>query len=127
MIDHEQEVFKKLSTEIRKYYTDCFITGSISSATPSKFPTISIIKTDDPIVQQYCTFDENENVTNETYEITVVSNLLTGKELQTKEIMKVINNVLMKNGFIRLFNQPVSTTDSTLAKRVARYGKKNTI
>lgn len=125
MIDYENEIFNILAPELRRQF-NCFVHGSKSTSTPPTFPAVSIIKLDDPILTRYSTFNSNENVTEETYEIEIVSNLTKGKEKQTKEIAKVINEILVLIGFIRVFNQPIPSTDSTLARRIVRY-KKTTI
>lgn len=126
MIDYENEIFNLLAPELRIKFKGCFVHGSKSISTPSTFPAISIIKLDDPILTRYSTFSNLENVTDETYEIEIVSNLTKGKEQQTKEIAIAINEILIPVGFVRVFNQPVSNTDSTLARRIMRF-KKTTI
>mgnify|MGYP000084445236 FL=1 len=43
------------------------------------------------------------------------------------KIVAVINDVLVKHGYLRTFNQPIKSADSDIYRRIARFKKVNSI
>ena len=121
-IDQETLVFKAVATQLRADYTGIYITGTKSNATPSSFPAVTIIRSNDYPIGS--TFEDIEPMTYEEYEFEIVSNLSSGKELQCRKIAQTIDNVMQSMNYFRTFDQPIATTDGTLARRVTRFNGK---
>ena len=127
MIDKENEVFKAVSTTLRKKYKSIYIIGAEMSPTPPKFPAVSFVQTNNTVKTEHSTFDSLENVVTEDYKAEVFSNLEKGKEAQTKEITNDISDVMSELGYVRTFCEVVPNTDSTINRRMSRYRKNNVI
>lgn len=127
MIDKENEVFKAVSTALRKKIKGVYVIGAEMSPTPPKFPAVSFVQTNNAVKTEHSTFDSLENVVTEDYKAEVYSNLEKGKEAQTKEITSVISDVMSDLGYERTFCEIVPNTDSTVNRRMSRYRKNNVI
>ena len=127
MIDKENEVFKAVSTALKKKFKSIYVIGAEISATPPKFPAVSFVQTNNANRNNYSTFDSLENVVSEDYKAEVYSNLEKGKEAQTKEITGVISDVMTELGYERTFCEVVPNADSTINRRMSRYRKNNVI
>jgi hypothetical protein len=66
-------------------------------------------------------------VVKEDYKAEVFSNLKSGKEAQTKEITKVISDVMCDFNYERTFCEPIPNADATISRRMSRYSNKNVI
>ena len=127
MIDKETEIFKAVSTALRKQIKSIYVIGAEMSPTPPKFPAVSFVQTNNAIKTEHSTFDSLENVVTEDYKAEVYSNLEKGKEAQTKEITSIISNVMSDFGYARTFCEVVPNNDSTINRRMSRYRKQNVI
>lgn len=126
MIDHENYIFKVVASKLREEYgvDNIYIIGEELSNTPSKFPAVSIIQSDNLINTQYCTLENSENVAIESYKVEVVSNY---EKEECKKIISIVNDVFNDIGYLRTFNQSVKSADSTLYRRIARFKNSNSI
>lgn len=126
MIDHEDYIFKVVASKLREEYgvDNIYIIGEELSNTPSKFPAVSIIQSDNLINTQYCTLENSENVAIESYKVEVVSNY---EKEECKKIISIVNDVFNDIGYLRTFNQSVKSADSTLYRRIARFKNSNSI
>ena len=127
MIDKETEIFKAVSTALRKQLKSIYIIGAEMSDTPPRFPAVSLVQTNSTVNSEHSTFDKLENVVSEDYKAEVFSNLETGKEAETKEITHIISDVFSGFGYARTFCEVVPNTDSTINRRMSRYRKNNVI
>ena len=127
MIDKETEIFQAVSTALRKKYKGIYVIGADMSPAPPKFPAVSFVQTSNVVKADYSTFDSLENVASEDYKAEVFSNLKTGKEAQTKEIIAFISDVMSSLGYERTFCEAVPNADSTIHRRMSRYRKNNVI
>ena len=127
MIDKENEIFKAVSTALRKKFKNIYVIGAEMSPTPPKFPAVSFVQTNNAIKSEYSTFNSLENVVMEDYKAEVVSNLEKGKETQTKEITSVISDTMSDLGYERTFCEVVPNADSTINRRMSRFRKNNVI
>ena len=127
MIDKENEIFKAVSTALRKQIKSIYVIGAEMSPTPPKFPAVSFVQTNNATKTEHSTFDSLENVVTEDYKAEVYSNLEKGKETQTKEITNIISDVMCELGYVRIFCEVVPNTDSTINRRMSRYRKNNVI
>lgn len=127
MINKETDVFAYVSAKVRAEIKDIYVIGTELSATPPKFPAVSIVQTNNVINETYATFSNLENVAKEDYKVEVCSNLEQGKEAQTREITEVISNAMSELDYVRVFCEPIVNADSTVHRRMSRYRKNNVI
>ena len=127
MIDKENEIFKAVSSALRKKNKSIYIIGAEMSSAPPKFPAVSFVQTNNAIQTAHSTFYSLENVVSEDYKAEVYSNLEKGKEAETKEITSIISDVLSGFGYERTFCEIVPNTDATINRRMSRYKKNNVI
>ena len=127
MIDKETEIFRAVSTALREKFKGIYVIGAEMSPTPSKFPAVSFVQTNNAVRTEHATFDGLENVVSEDYKAEVFSNLEKGKEAETKEITKTISDIMTSFGYERTFCEIVPNNDSTINRRMSRYRKNNVI
>ena len=127
MIDKESEVFKTVSSGLRKKYKSIYVVGTELTTTPPRFPAVSIVQTNNSVRTEYSTFDSIENVVKEDYKAEVYSNLEKGKEAQAKEISMEISDIMGNLGYERTFCEPIANIDATVSRRVSRFSKNNVI
>ena len=127
MIDKEKEVFEVVASALRSKFKSIYVIGAELTDAPPKFPAVSFVQTNNVVKTRYSTFTILENVVGEDYKAEVFSNLATGKEAQTKEIISVISDVLSALGYERTFCELVPNGDASICRRIARYRKNNVI
>lgn len=127
MIDKEMEIFEAVAFTLRNKFKSIFVYGVELSDMPPKFPAVSFVQTNNATNTAYATFDRLENVVKEEYKAEVYSNLSKGKEAETKEIIKLLSEVMAGFGYERTFCEMVPNGDSTISRRIARFRKQNVI
>ena len=127
LIDKEQEIFNAVATALRTNFKGIYVIGAEMSPSPPHFPAVSFVQTNNAVVNEHSTFSSLENVVSEDYKAEVFSNLQQGKEAQTKEITKVISDVMSNFYYERTFCEIVPNTDVTISRRMTRYRKNNVI
>ena len=127
MIDKETEVFNAVAKALREKFKSIYVIGAEITDAPPKFPAVSFVQTSNAVKTRYSTFASLENVVGEDYKAEVYSNLTTGKEAQTKEIISVISDTVSALGYERTFCQLVPNGDASICRRMARYRKNNVI
>lgn len=120
MIDVENEIFTKIATELRNQFSGINIYGE-EVRTPSLFPCVSIVEADNYTVKSTQDSGNNENHANLMYEVNVYSNKTSGKKSECKEIIFVIDEILLGLGFTRTMKNPISMDDATVYRMVTRY------
>ena len=122
MIDHENEIFEKVSTALRENFPDIYVIGREISDTPPSFPAVSITQSANEVNSKYSTFRQIEHAANEVYKFEIASNLEVGREKQCKEILQVIDSVMSEMFYYtRRKPQSVPAIDPTVARLIARY------
>lgn len=127
MIDKENEIFNAVAKRLREKFSQIYVVGTEIASTPPRFPSVSFVQTNNAIQGQYSTFNSLENVVKEDYKAEVFSNLEKGKDAQTKEITKVISDVMCELGYERTFCELIPNADATISRRMSRYTNKNVI
>lgn len=127
MIDKENEIFNAVAKKLRKEFPKIYVVGTEIAQGQSKFPAVSFVQTNNAIETKHSTFNSLENVVREDYKAEVFSNLAKGKEAQTKEITKVISDVMCGFNYERTFCEPIPNADATISRRVSRYTNRNVI
>lgn len=121
MIDIESEVFNTVSEKVREQYPEIFMTGEYVKS-PSSFPCVSLIETDNQIYRNTRTSGCIENHAQVVYEVNVYSNKQRGKKAECKEILGFIDKQLEALGFTRTLMTPVpNEVDAIVYRMVARY------
>lgn len=127
MIDNETEIFNAVAIKLREKFPGIYVVGTELVSAPPQFPAVSLVQANNAIQGQYSTFTSLENVVKEDYKAEVVSNLITGKEAQTKEITAVISDVMSEFYYERTFCEPIPNADATIHRRMSRYTNRNVI
>jgi hypothetical protein len=89
--------------------------------TPSSFPCVTIVEADNYAVKSTQDSGCNENHANLMYEVNVYSNRASGRKSECKEILAVIDDMLLGLGFTRTMKNPVSMDDATIYRVISRY------
>lgn len=131
MIDIESEIFSEVSKRVRSKYPKIFMTGEYVKS-PSSFPCVSLIETDNSMFRKTRTSSSNENHVAVMYELNVYSNKTKGKKAECKEIVAFIDEILKELNFTRMMLEPVpNQDDATIYRMLGRYraliSKNNTI
>ena len=127
MIDKENEIFNAVAKKLREKFPEIYVVGAEIVSAPPRFPSVSLVQTNNAIETKYSTFSSLENVVKEEYKAEVFSNLTEGKEAQTKEITAVISDVMCEFNYERTFCEPIPNADATISRRVSRYTNRNVI
>lgn len=127
MIDYESEIFSAVATAIREKFSGAYVVGTELTSTPPRFPAVSIVQSNNSVRTEHSTFDSLENVVREDYKVEVYSNLITGKEAQTKAITACASDVFAEFGYERTFCEVVANGDPTINRRISRFTKNTVI
>ena len=121
MIDIENAVFNQVATRVREVFPDIFMVGEYVNS-PSSFPAVSLIETDNSTRVETIDSGSNENHANVMYEVNVYSNKTVGKKSECKAIIALIDEEMLAMGFSRSTLTPVPNEyDSTIYRMVGRY------
>ena len=127
MINKESDVFSKVATYLREKHKDICVVGTELTSTPPHFPAVSIVQTNNAVNTEHSTFFCLENVVREEYKAEVFSNLIKGKEAETREIVDSISDAFASLGYVRTFCESIPNSDATIFRRVIRFTKNNVI
>ena len=120
MIDVESIVFSTVASALRAVYDDIFVSGEFTDV-PAKFPAVTIVESDNAIVQRMRTTNI-ENAVTVMYEVNIYTNTVGYKKSEAKDILEVIDDEFSKMGFARVLCNPVANlSDATIYRIVARY------
>lgn len=121
MVDRENEVFTDVATALRREYSGIFVTGEYVPV-PQKFPYVSIVEADNYTPERLISSADTEKHAAVMYEISVYSNLASGKKNQAKKILNTIDDKVLSMGFKRASVTVVPNEQSASIYRiVARY------
>lgn len=131
MIDIENLIFHYVATEVRKDHPGLYMVGEYVKS-PSKFPCVSLIETDNQVYRASRDSSNIENHVQVMYEVNVYSNKSTGKKAECKEIIGSVDKQMETLGFTRVVLTPIpNEADATIYRMTARYraivSKDNTI
>jgi hypothetical protein len=121
VINIEEELFNDVATEVRKEYPKVYMVGEYVKSPPS-FPFVSFIEQDNSVYTKTQTSLGDENHCQVMYEVNVYSNKTKGKKAECKNIIALIDDVMLHKGFTRIMLQPIpNIDDATIYRMVARY------
>ena len=118
MIDIESQIFTMLYDAIKAVYPNCDVKSELDLE-PSKSPAVMIEEINNASNTQTMTTTENHAVVD--YEINIFSSKASGRKSEAKAILSLIDSVMTEMNFQRLMTNPVSLSDSTRYRLVARY------
>ena len=120
MIDIENYVFNNISKELRKKFQNIFVKSEYVKNV-SEFPCVFINEKTNAVLQE--TSDEIiENHVNLMYQVDIFSNLTSGKKAECKKILKIVDDGMVKMGFVRILCEPIENLeDATIYRITARY------
>lgn len=127
MIDYESDIFSAVASVVREKFPGAYVVGTELTSAPPNFPAVSIVQSNNAARTEYSTFESLENVVREDYKVETYSNLITGKEAQTKAMTAIISDVFAEFGYERTFCEVVANGDSTINRRISRFTKNNVI
>lgn len=120
MIDIEFDIFDAVADRLRAQYPGIFVTGDVSFS-PARFPAVSVVETGNSVVANMRT-RVIENAALVMYEVNVYSNKTGYSKIEAKEILSVVDDVLVGLGFTRAYSNPVQNLeDRNVFRIVARY------
>lgn len=86
------------------------------------FPLVTVEEYDNSVYEKTQDSGNYENHAKLLYEVNVYSNLTSGKKAQAKELMKKVDEVMAKMGFVRSYCSPTpNLSDSNIYRITARY------
>lgn len=120
MIDCESYIFSQIASVLRGAYPGIFVSGEYT-ASPAEFPSVTIIESDNAVVQRMRTTNM-ENAVTLLYEVNIYTNTVGYKKSEAKKILSLIDTEFAKMGFARMMCNPISNLqDATIYRIVARY------
>ena len=120
MLDPENLIFSTVANALRNTFDNIFVSGEFTDV-PARFPAVTIVQSDNAIVQRMRTTNI-ENAVTIMMEINVYTNTVGYKKSEAKDILEVVDNEFAKMGFARILCNPVANlSDATIYRIVARY------
>lgn len=120
MIDIENIIFTNLANAIQAFRNDCTVYGEYVEA-PASFPCVTIVESDNHILERMIDLDNNENYAQVMYEINVYTNDANGKKSAAKSIANVIDGQMNAMKFTRTFRGQTPNIDRTIYRITMRY------
>ena len=120
MIDIEFDIFDTVSKEIKAAHSNVLVISDYVAA-PAKFPVVTLVESDNRILDRMRT-NNIENAVTVMYEANVYSNLSVGKKSEAKDIANTVDAAFNGLGFTRTFRQQIpNVNDATIYRIVCRY------
>lgn len=120
MIDVESLIFSQVAEALRVAFPRILVSAEYVD-TPAKFPAVTIVESDNAVVQRMRTTNI-ENAVTLMYEVNVYTNTVGYKKSEAKDIMEAVDGEFSKLGFARTMCNPISNlSDATIYRMVARY------
>lgn len=120
MIDIENEIYKKIQSELAISFSKLYVYGEQQSAI-AKFPCVIIEEADN---YAYDTTQDSGGLENHAvvmYEVNIYSNKANGKKDECKKIQKIIDCQFEKMGFTRISKTPMAMNNATVYRIISRY------
>lgn len=120
MIDIENEVITLVTDELFANGISASV-ESVLNLNPSEFPTVCVEEIENSSYGLSADSSSNENHASVGYEINVFTNDVSGKKQKAKDILSVIDNMLIARGFSRISKTQLSLDNGTKMRIIARY------
>ena len=124
MLNVFPSVYTDIATPVRVAYPSVFMTGERVAA-PTKFPCVMVVEADNYEDAAYRNNTLTEQITALMYEITVYSNLTSGKRSQCIDILQIIDDVMKRKNGTRIARvEGYLDTEGKIYMVTARYRMK---
>ena len=121
MIDHLNEIFTAVATQLRSQHAGITVTGEYTRV-PSKFPTATLDEIENVIVDRLEDSSAAETFSGLTYRLQVFSNKQSGKKAEARAIFATADSVLRSLGFRRVtYTTTPEIYESTIYSITATY------
>lgn len=120
MIDIEPEVFDGISEVLTALNPNMNINDELV-LDPEEFPCVCISEINNSVYRNSIDSGSNENHVSVDYEFNVYSNKQFGRKTEAKLILSVIDQWMIRKGFVRIMSRPVDMDDGTKTRLIARY------
>lgn len=120
MIDIENAVFSLVAGAVEKEFPGARCVSEIPDA-PAAFPTVSVRETDNAVYRKTLDGDQTEHHALVLFDIDVFSNREAGAKQQCRDILRLVDRLMMKLGFTRTAYGFTRNADSRVARATARY------
>ena len=122
MIDIESFLFSQIAGALRSIYEGIFVSSEYVDS-PARFPTVTIIESDNSVLQKMRTIAPNlENAVSLMYEVNIYTNTEGFKKSEAKDILETVDSEFSELGFTRTMSNPISNLqDAKIFRIVARY------
>lgn len=121
MIDIENQVFDRVMKAVKKAYPKAYVTGEYVKSPPC-FPCVFLSEIDNAVYRLTQDSSNSENHASVAYELSVYSNLKTGKKSECKKIAGIVDDEMSNLGFTRRFLNPIpNLTDTSVYRITGRY------
>ena len=121
MHDIEREVYTTLAKAFREQYPNGSVYDEYVRA-PSKFPSVSIVETDNYMKTAALDTSESERISTIIYEINVYSAKSTGRKQECRDVINLLDGLMYGMNFTRTAMAPTpNTEDASIYRITARY------
>ena len=121
MIDVENLVIDTISKALKATAYSNTLVVSDYTDTPSSFPCVSVIESDNYTYRRTQDNDLKEHHTNVMYEVNVYSNKTSGSKSEAKAIIEIVDTAFQNMKFTRTLKQTIPNRDKSIYRIVARY------
>lgn len=121
MIDIEPDVIDEVSAALSERYGEDFALNDVTLLAPPVLPCACIECIDNIVLKKTQDTGSGENHAEVVFDVNAYSNKVSGKKRECKEIIGVIDGVLIRLGFTRLTLKPITLDDATKYRLFARY------
>ena len=130
MIDIENAVFTKVKKALVNKFPNITV-ESVTTYSPSKLPFVCIEESDNYSYLSTRDSNSNENHAVVVFEVNAYSNKTSKKKSECKNIVAVIDEVMLELGFTRNTKTPINSDNAVEYRIFTRYSavvsKNNTI
>ena len=121
MIDHLNEIFTAVATQLRGQHVGITVTGEYTRQ-PSRFPTLTLDEIENVTIDRLEDSSAAEKYSGLTYRLQVFSNKQSGKKAEARAIFATADLVLRGLGFRRLtYSTTPEIYESTIYSITATY------
>lgn len=122
MIDHEKQIFTLVSQILKQEFNSIETTNQKLKFYHSTYPVISLVQTNNYVLEEGRTFNDYEGMNVEVYEMEVQS----AKDMdEIKSIIYLIDDSMRQLGYVRTYCGLDTEDKETELKRLIRYQTAN--
>lgn len=120
MIDIEPLVFTTVATALRSEFSGISVYGETVDV-PASFPCVMLIEEDNTTLRETQDDELTEHHATLMYSVNVYSNLASGRKVQAKQIMDVIDEAMQGMKFTRTMRSQTPNQERDIYRITARY------